>query len=80
MSKASNAERAVSAMSAVSRWRDSVGERLQGRWSDRGASAIEYAGIVIIVAAIILAIRGLGLDNAISSAVSKAVNNIIGGD
>lgn len=80
MSKVLIAERTVSAMSAVSRWRDRVAERLHGRWSDRGASAIEYAGIVIIVAAIILAVRGLGLDTAISSAVAKAVNNVIGGD
>lgn len=64
---------------AMRRWRHRVAERLHGRWSDRGASAIEYAGIVIIVAAIILAIRGLGLNTAISAAVAKAVNSILGG-
>lgn len=64
---------------AMIRWRLSVAERLQGRWSDRGASAIEYAGIVIIVAAIILAIRGLGLNTAISGAIAKAVNSVLGG-
>ncbi|OEV09900.1 pilus assembly protein Flp/PilA [Streptomyces sp. Amel2xB2] len=63
---------------AVRRWRHSVTERLHGRWSDRGASAIEYAGIVIIVAAIILAIRGLGLNTAISGAIAKAVNSVLG--
>lgn len=64
---------------AMIRWRLSVAERLHGRWSDRGASAIEYAGIVIIVAAIILAIRGLGLNTAISGAIAKAVNSVLGG-
>ncbi|WP_314171856.1 hypothetical protein [Streptomyces winkii] len=64
---------------AIRNWRRRVTERMHGRESDRGASAIEYAGIVIIVAAIILAIRGLGLNTAISAAVAKAVNSIIGG-
>ncbi|MBO8187581.1 hypothetical protein [Streptomyces spirodelae] len=52
---------------------------MRGRLSDRGANSIEYAGIVILVAGIILAIRGLGLDQAISGAISRAVNSILGG-
>ena len=65
---------------AMRRWRHRVVERLRGRESESGAGAIEYAGIVIIVAGIILAIRGLGLDTAISSAIATAVNSILGGD
>ncbi|WP_181766450.1 hypothetical protein [Streptomyces albidus (ex Kaewkla and Franco 2022)] len=64
---------------AMRRWRHRVAERLHGRESDSGAGAIEYAGIVIIVAGIILAIRGLGLDTAISAAIANAVNSILGG-
>ncbi|OEU85436.1 hypothetical protein DB35_14895 [Streptomyces abyssalis] len=64
---------------AMHRWRHRVAERLRGRWSDSGAGAIEYAGIVIIVAGIILAVRGLGLDTAISGGIAKAVNSILGG-
>lgn len=64
---------------AMHRWRHQVVVRLHGRWSDRGAGAIEYAGVVIIVAGIILAIRGLGLDTAISGGIAKAVNSILGG-
>jgi hypothetical protein len=60
-------------------WRHRLRDALCGRAADRGVSALEYVGMVIIVAAIILAIRGLGLDTAISGAVSRAVNNIIGG-
>ncbi|MFC4492843.1 hypothetical protein ACFPA8_01665 [Streptomyces ovatisporus] len=64
---------------AMRRWRQRVAERMQGRESESGAGAIEYAGIVIIVAGIILAIRGLGLDTAISAGIATAVNNILGG-
>ncbi|GGO51997.1 hypothetical protein GCM10012287_35310 [Streptomyces daqingensis] len=64
---------------AMLRWRQRVAERTQGRESESGAGAIEYAGIVIIVAGIILAIRGLGLDTAISAGIATAVNNILGG-
>lgn len=64
---------------AMRRWRHRVTERLLGRESDAGAGAIEYAGIVIIVAGIILAIRGLGLDNAISAGIANAVNSVLGG-
>jgi hypothetical protein len=64
---------------AMRRWRRRVAERLRGPESESGAGAIEYAGIVIIVAGIILAIRGLGLDTAISSAIATAVNTVVGG-
>ena len=64
---------------AMRRWRHRVTERLHGGGPDTGAGSIEYAGIVIIVAGIILAIRGLGLDVAISSAIANAVNSILGG-
>jgi Flp pilus assembly pilin Flp len=64
---------------AMLRWRQRVAERMQGRESESGAGAIEYAGIVIIVAGIILAIRGLGLDATISSAIGTWVNAVVGG-
>ncbi|WP_019545365.1 hypothetical protein [Streptomyces sulphureus] len=50
-----------------------------GRDGERGASAIEYVGIVIIVGAIILGIRALGLDAVISTAIGNAVAKIVGG-
>jgi Flp pilus assembly pilin Flp len=64
---------------AMRRWRQRVADRMHGPESESGAGAIEYAGIVIIVAGIILAIRGLGLDTAISAGIATAVNNILGG-
>lgn len=53
--------------------------RLRGRAADRGANSIEYAGIVILVAGIILAIRALGLDSMISGAIANAVSAVLGG-
>jgi len=67
------------AAKAIRNWRRRVARQLRGSEAERGASAIEYAGILIIVAGIILAIRGLGLASAISGAVSNAVNNVLGG-
>lgn len=64
---------------AIRRWRRRVARHSQGRARDGGAGAIEYAGVVIIVAGIILAIRGLGLDSAISGAIANAVNSVLGG-
>ncbi|NSC23628.1 hypothetical protein FM076_21720 [Streptomyces albus subsp. chlorinus] len=52
---------------------------LRGRTADRGANSIEYAGIVILVAGIILAIRALGLDAMISGAIANAVGAVLGG-
>ncbi|MGI5349126.1 hypothetical protein ACQEU8_13155 [Streptomyces sp. CA-250714] len=52
---------------------------MRGRRGDRGANSIEYAGIVILVAGIILAIRALGLDAMISGAIANAVSAVLGG-
>lgn len=58
--------------------RDRTLARMRGRAADRGANSIEYAGIVILVAGIILAIRALGLDALISSAILNAVSSVLG--
>jgi Flp pilus assembly pilin Flp len=52
---------------------------LRGRDADRGVTSIEYAGLVIIVAAIIIAIRALGLDTTIANAISTWVSAVVGG-
>jgi Flp pilus assembly pilin Flp len=51
---------------------------LRGRDADRGVTSIEYAGLVIIVAAIIIAIRALGLDSIISGAIKTWVTAVTG--
>ncbi|WP_329122090.1 hypothetical protein [Streptomyces sp. NBC_01465] len=64
---------------AVRGWRDTVVTRMRGRAADGGASVVEYGGLLVIVALIVVAVRGLGLQDTISSAISTAVGNITGG-
>ncbi|MCT2592007.1 hypothetical protein LHJ74_19225 [Streptomyces sp. N2-109] len=66
-------------MKSIRNWTTTTIARMRGRTADRGASSIEYAGIVILVAGIIIAIRGLGLDGRISGAISGWVSAVIGG-
>jgi hypothetical protein len=61
------------------RWRKTVVSRMRGPGRDAGAGFVEYAGLMIIIAGIFVAIKGLGLDGKISEAVMNAVNNVIGG-
>ncbi|NLU66640.1 hypothetical protein [Streptomyces sp. HNM0574] len=63
----------------VRTWYHRATRHTRGPDADRGASLIEYVGLIIIVAAIILAVRALNLDTAIATAIQGAVNNIIGG-
>lgn len=67
----------VSSQIAARNWRDTVISRMRKRGSDEGASMVEYAGLVIIVAAIIGLVKGLNLDDKISKAVDTAVDKII---
>jgi Flp pilus assembly pilin Flp len=64
---------------AVGGWRDTVVARMRKRAGDSGASVVEYGGLLVIVALIVVAVRGLGLQGIISGAISTAVNNITGG-
>ncbi|NGO70672.1 hypothetical protein [Streptomyces boncukensis] len=59
-------------------WWRRLQARTRGEARERGASATEYAGIVILVAGIIIAIRALNLDALISTAVLNAVNSVLG--
>ncbi|GAB2802684.1 hypothetical protein GCM10027091_38270 [Streptomyces daliensis] len=51
---------------------------MRGRDADRGANIIEYVGMLILVAGIIVAIQGLGLAGRISGAISAWVGAVIG--
>lgn len=59
-------------------WRRTTVARLRGPDADRGASIVEYAGLLVIVALIVVAVRGLGLDALIAGAVTDAVNSVLG--
>jgi Flp pilus assembly pilin Flp len=54
----------------------SLAARLRER--EEGQTAVEYAGILALIALIFVALFGLNLDNTIKGVVSDAVNDITG--
>jgi len=48
------------------------------RRGDRGQTAAEYLGIVVLVGAIIAAIFALGIDTTIADALGAAVDKVTG--
>ncbi|RAJ86492.1 hypothetical protein K377_03340 [Streptomyces sp. PsTaAH-137] len=61
------------------KWTISVSERVRGARRDSGAGFVEYAGLMILIAGIFLAIDALGLDGKISQAIGNAVARVTGG-
>ncbi|MER5479855.1 hypothetical protein ABT026_23230 [Streptomyces sp. NPDC002734] len=66
-------------MTRLHTWTLTTLARLRGPERDRGASFVEYAGLLIIVAGIFVLIDSLALDNLISSAIRRAVTDVVGG-
>ncbi len=64
-------------MSAIRAWAKRTTARLHDRDADRGVTSIEYAGIVILVAGIILLITQLNLGTQIAAGISSAVSGIL---
>jgi hypothetical protein len=65
-------------MNRFDRWKRTVVSRMRGEGRDAGAGFVEYAGLMIIIAGIFTMIDGLGLDGLISTAILRAVRNVIG--
>ncbi|MER7172030.1 hypothetical protein [Streptomyces mesophilus] len=64
---------------ALRNWKNTVVARMQGEAKDEGAGFVEYAGLLVLIAAIVAAVMGLGLDATISGAIGDAVEAITGG-
>lgn len=60
-------------------WTNAVGERVRGARRDSGAGFVEYAGLMILIAGIFVAIDQLGLDGKIGTAIGTAVGRVTGG-
>lgn len=60
-------------------WTNALGERVRGARRDSGAGFVEYAGLMILIAGIFVAIDQLGLGGKISQAIGNAINRVIGG-
>ncbi|GHH40529.1 hypothetical protein [Streptomyces candidus] len=63
---------------AINTWRNTVVSKMRER-ADEGASVVEYAGLVVIIALIVVAVNALNLDTTISTAIGEAVADITGG-
>lgn len=65
-------------MSRLLKWTRGIGERTRGGYSDRGAGFVEYAGLLLLIATVVVAVVALNLDNQVADAVQNAVNSILG--
>ncbi|MEV5973855.1 Flp family type IVb pilin [Streptomyces sp. NPDC051921] len=54
-----------------------------GSWSrdrgDRGQTAVEYLGIIVVVVAIVVAISGTSIGQDIKDAISRKITSLTGG-
>ncbi|MER7825853.1 hypothetical protein ABTX85_25205 [Streptomyces sp. NPDC096097] len=72
---------AVEARIRVSGWTDTAVTRLRKRHTnlDRGQTAFEYLGIILVVVVIIGAIVGTGIGQEITTKIKKAITDIKAG-
>ncbi|WSK73536.1 hypothetical protein OG295_12235 [Streptomyces sp. NBC_01276] len=71
----------VEAKLRLNDWTDTAVTRLRKRYAnlDRGQTAFEYLGIILVVIVIIGAIVGSGIGTAITNRISQAVEDITAG-
>ncbi|MFF4171265.1 Flp family type IVb pilin [Streptomyces sp. NPDC001744] len=46
---------------------------------DRGQTAVEYLGIIVVVVAIVVAITGTDIGNSIKDAITRKIASLTGG-
>jgi pilus assembly protein Flp/PilA len=49
-----------------------------GRAGDRGQTAVEYLGIIVVVVAIVIAITGTDIGQTIRTAISNKIAELLG--
>ncbi|MFF5702258.1 hypothetical protein ACFY7H_07115 [Streptomyces sp. NPDC012794] len=71
----------VEAKVRVNGWTDTTVTRIRKRYAnlDRGQTAFEYLGIILVVVVIIGAIVGSGIGSEITTRIKDAVKNIKAG-
>jgi Flp pilus assembly pilin Flp len=65
-------------MSRLLKWTRGIGERTRGRYSDRGAGFVEYAGLLLLIATVVAAVVALNLQDQVADAIGEAVDSILG--
>ncbi|MFE4304543.1 Flp family type IVb pilin [Streptomyces sp. NPDC056891] len=53
--------------------------RSRSRGGDRGQTAVEYLGIIVVVVAIVVAITGTDIGTAIMTAITNKIADLTGG-
>jgi Flp pilus assembly pilin Flp len=67
---------AVAAKVRVSGWKNTTVEAMQRRAADKGQTAVEYLGIIAVVVAIVLAITGTDIGQAILDKIKAKITEI----
>jgi Flp pilus assembly pilin Flp len=65
-------------MSRLLKWTRGIGERTRGRYSDRGAGFVEYAGLLLLIATVVAAVLALDIDTQVGNAIQRAIDRILG--
>lgn len=59
------------------RWGYTLSNRLRDNGRDRGAGFVEYAGLLLLIVAIVVAVLAAGIDNAIADGIARIVRQVI---
>lgn len=59
------------------RWGLTLSSRLKNADRDRGAGFVEYAGLLLLISAIVVAVVALNLHTAVANAISGAVGRVL---
>ncbi|WP_059013154.1 hypothetical protein [Streptomyces specialis] len=63
----------------LSTWSHKITNRLHHRLDDRGAGFVEYAGLLLLIATVVVAVMALDIDTTVADSVRDAVGSITGG-
>ncbi|MET9540136.1 Flp family type IVb pilin [Streptomyces sp. NPDC006553] len=66
-------------LKALTRARLELATWTRSRGGDRGQTAVEYLGIIVVVVAIVVAITGTDLGQSIKGAISQKIAELTGG-
>ncbi|MFX4290932.1 hypothetical protein [Streptomyces bohaiensis] len=59
------------------RWGLTLSSRLKNADRDRGAGFVEYAGLLLLISAIVVAVVALNLHTAVADAIRGAVGRVL---
>ncbi|MFI2733026.1 Flp family type IVb pilin [Streptomyces sp. NPDC018711] len=66
-------------LKALTEARMRLADWTEGRARDRGQTAVEYLGIIVVVVAIIIAITGTDIGQSIKTAITEKIAELTGG-